>query len=133
VDSDGIFSENPEEYEQKVWKLANSQLPKVMQNRGMDEFTDFVTKTFRALVFKDEQRIIEEWKFSDYRIFCRLDVGVLPLSSGGYSWYVNELECSANAGLGLKESFTGGEHESIATDLAMALRSYAGTCRMFRK
>lgn len=133
MESDGIFSENPEEYGQKMWKLANSGLPKVIQNRGMEEFTDFVTKTFWALVFKDEQRIIEKWKFSDYRIFCRLDVGVLPVSSGRYSWYVNELECSANAGLGLKENFAGGEHESIATDLAMALRSYAGICRTFRR
>lgn len=116
-----------------MWKLANSGLPKAIQNRGMEEFTDFVTKTFWGLVLKDEERIVEKWKFSDYRIFCRLDVAVLPLSEGGYSWYVNEIECSANAGLGLKESISHGEHESIATDLAMALRSYATVFRTSRR
>lgn len=92
----------------------------------MEEFTDFVNTTFRALVNKDEENMSDRsGKFSDYRIFCRLDVAVLPLSTGEYSWFVNELECSTNAGLGLKENYIGGEHLSIATDLAMALRSYA--------
>ena len=119
-------SKNPEQYEQKVWKIANSTLPKALQNRGMEEFTSFVTKTFEALVFKDEAALTE---WTDYRIFCRLDVAVLPLPGGRYAWYVNELECSANAGLGINENFAGGEHFGIPTDLAMALRSYASVNR----
>ena len=105
-----------------MWKIANSTLPKALQNRGMEEFTSFVMKMFEALVFKDEASLT---KWMDYWIFCRLDITVLPLPGGRYAWYVNELECSVNAGLGINENFAGGEHFGIPTNLAMALRSYA--------
>src|ERR1700684_958920 len=57
---------------------------------GTNEFNEFVTKTFHALVEKEE-KIIK--RTSSLRIFCRVDVSVMD-DGGRFSYFVSGLERS---------------------------------------
>lgn len=98
--------------------LCDSTLPSVLQRQGLEEFQDFALKTYYALIEADEQSFT---KFSQLRVFCRLDISVhFDAERRRYDFFVNEIAYTHKAVLFLH--YLEQDKSRVTTDMAMALR-----------
>jgi hypothetical protein len=91
-----------------------------LQSSGSEEFKHFVTKTYYALIHKEET-ILEKSQLSDLRVFCRMDVGVFKDQHQKYQYFVNKVEASHGTSLFLNH--IGPRASGVATDMAVAFRT----------
>lgn len=89
--------------------------------RATDEFIDFATKTYTAVVEERERRF--QLKKSDLRMFGRLDIGVVQRANGKRDFMVSGIEISHTADLFLRVSSD--LAEAFAESFASALRDKA--------
>ncbi|KAF8057198.1 hypothetical protein FPV67DRAFT_1430325 [Lyophyllum atratum] len=99
------------------------------REKGREELTSFLTKTYNGLVEAHGKRLKEYWS-SDLRVFCRIDVSIVGLPNGGLEYFVNEIATSHSAGLFL--SYCESEASTLALDFATVLRGWIAVSRSRR-
>ena len=115
-----------DDIESPNFRLADPMLLPSDLERGDREFKKFAETTFRHLVLEEERRQGIQGN-SDLRVFCRLDISVVPDANGKLSYFVNEVTNFSRCALFLK--VVGQGVNSVAMDIAIALRTWVAMRR----
>lgn len=97
--------------------------------KALKGFSDFVDKTFRAFVKKEE--VVVGIGNSDLRVFCRLDIVALEDENKQVGFFVNGVR-GMGAGLFLGQS-KAEEMVEFSKDIAIALRTWVAIRRSLKE
>lgn len=101
----------------------------VWRKEPWEGFSDFVEKTFRALVKKEEE--VSGVGNSDFRVFCRLDVVAFREKNKRLSFFAKGVR-GMGAELFLGQSDTA-EKVKFPKDIAIALRTWVAIRRSLKE